>query len=303
MIMRSDSRVLLQRCFLIACYLFVCIGFTADQPVRSEAPKRIVSLAPSVTETVVALEAEQKLVGVTRYSNYLSAVKDRPEVGGLTDTNYEQILSLKPDIVLIKSAEQSDQKKKLEEVGLKVRTFEQETISDILRSIRRIGKIVGDPEIAERRVQQIQQQMKELRKKTNHVKRSSALAVVSRRYGTGSVEKAQVAGKNTFLHEMLRLAGGKNLYEGPPPYGKVSAEFLLSNTPSYLLEFIPRMKDRDFTHQQIRRDWLSLNMFSEENKDRILIIDHPYAVIPGPRFIEVAQDIAKHLHPELDWQE
>lgn len=289
-------------------FVLACMGFLLSavvQPASAEPMKKIISLAPSITETVVELNAEEQLVGVTEFSDHLKTVSHLPRVGGMTNTNYEKILSLEPDLVLVKSSKEHAQTKKLRKMGIDVEVFRQETVDEILTSIDRIGELLQKSNRADKLISEINKRMDQLRKKTRKLETPGVIAVVNREYGSGTVAKPHLAGKQTFLNEMIELAGGKNLYEGPPSYGQVSTEFLLSSSPDYVLDFVPDRADYELSKKELRSDWYTLDLFSQNQhpeRHTVLILDQPHALLPGPRFIDVAFHIAKLLHPDVDWK-
>jgi iron complex transport system substrate-binding protein len=114
----------------------------------AEVPQRIVSLLPSLTESVCALGACRKLVGVDRYSNFPPQVDSLPKLGSLEDTTIERIVALKPDVVLVaKSARVID---RLRGLGLVVVALESETHADVKRSLLLLAQLLGTPHEAER---------------------------------------------------------------------------------------------------------------------------------------------------------
>lgn len=104
-------------------------------------PQRIVSLLPSLTETVCELGACARLVGVDRYSNFPAQVNALPKLGGMDDSNVELIASLKPDMVLL--AVSSRVSERLRALGLKVVALEPRSYRDVQRVLGIVGQVLG----------------------------------------------------------------------------------------------------------------------------------------------------------------
>ena len=110
----------------------------------AQTPQRIVSLLPSLTESVCALDQCQRLVGVDRYSNYPASVRALPVLGGGLDPNIEAIVALKPDVVLLATSSRASQR--LESLGLKVVALEPKNHTDVRRVLKKLGQMLAVPD-------------------------------------------------------------------------------------------------------------------------------------------------------------
>jgi iron complex transport system substrate-binding protein len=110
----------------------------------AQTPQRIVSLLPSLTESVCALEQCQRLIGVDRYSNYPASVRALPTLGGGLDPNIEAIVALRPDVVLLATSSRASQR--LESLGLKVVALEPKNQADVQRVLKKLGQLLAVPE-------------------------------------------------------------------------------------------------------------------------------------------------------------
>ena len=138
---------------LIMCFMALApahaLQVTDDRSVTVtfvQTPQRIVSLLPSLTESVCALEQCQRLVGVDRYSNYPASVRRLPVVGGGLDPNIEAIVALKPDVVLLATSSRASER--LESLGIKVVALETKNHADVRRVLKKIGALLEIPEAA-----------------------------------------------------------------------------------------------------------------------------------------------------------
>ena len=161
----------------------------------SAPPQRIVSLLPSLTEAVCALQACDRLVGVDRYSNWPPKVKALPQLGGLDDTPLERVVQLRPDVVLIaKSGRIID---RLEALGIKVLALESETHADVQRSLNTLASLLGHPESGLQVWTAIQQQVQRAAAQVPaHVKGQSVYFEVS--------SAPYAAGQASFIGPPLR---------------------------------------------------------------------------------------------------
>jgi iron complex transport system substrate-binding protein len=262
---------------------------------------RIVSLAPSVTETLFTLGVGDRVVGVTRYCDSPPEAAGRPVVGGYLDLNYEAIVGLEPDLVIgiRDSAEALD---RLRGLGLATLEVDQHDVAGILDSFAAIGEACAVRDRAAELVDEIRSRIDQVRRTTAGLKRPRALVVVDRTAGSGSVTTVWAAGPSTFYHELLELAGGVNAIEGGVAvYPEVSAEGLLSIDPDVILEVTAELETRGLDTKTLRSDWDSLPTLRAMRSGRLYVLDQEYMVIPGPRVAQIVERFAHALHPNIDW--
>ena len=121
----------------------VSVQDDAGRTYDGRVPQRVVSLLPSLTESVCALGACKRLVGVDRYSNYPLSVKALPQLGGLDDVNVEAIVALKPDVVL--AAPSSRVAERLSALGIQVFTLDAKSYTDVRRVLLKLGELLDLP--------------------------------------------------------------------------------------------------------------------------------------------------------------
>ncbi len=201
----------------------VCFG----QPVR-----RIVSLAPSATETVYALGAEDRLVGVTSFCNYPPEAQRKEKVGSYYLPSLEKIVAFKPDLVVLSASGQEQTQTKLEGLGLRVLVLNPRTSGETLESFRLLGRVLGLEARAESLVLQVRTQLDSVRARAQS---DHPLVFVE-------IDSAPLftCGGKSFLGELVRIAGGRNLFEDlPRDYGVVSAERVVTGKPDVILIVYP----------------------------------------------------------------
>ena len=268
---------------------------------NSTSIERIVSLSPSITETLFELGLGDKVVGRTRFCNYPVSVNKIPEVGGYLDLNYEQIISLKPDLVILLPEHEKAQQY-FSELNIKFLEVDNKTISDILNTISVIGNYCGVPENSNQIVNEIETTISHIKFKTQNLSKPKTLISIGRTLGVGEISEMYVAGTNTYFSELIFIAGGKTIFESESiAYPTLSAEGLLSVNPDVIIDFFNQATATNLTKEILLKDWESLRGLKAVDNNRITVLSSDYISIPGPRFILLLEDLAKAIHPEIDW--
>jgi iron complex transport system substrate-binding protein len=252
----------------------------------AQPPQRIVSLLPSLTETVCALGACARLVGVDNYSNWPASVQSLPHVGGLEDANVERIVSLKPDVVLLaKSARVID---RLESLGLKVVALEPKSMKDVERVLGKVGVVLG----REARAAAL---WRELDDGVTQV----AAALPPRLRGTRvyfEVNSAPyAAGEASFIGETLARLGAANIVPAAlGPFPKLNPEFVVRADPQLIM-----VGDRNAVALQGRPGWDGIDAMKTGRICIFSAAEGDVLVRPGPRMVEAARIMAACLKDKL----
>jgi len=251
-----------------------------------EPPKRIISLAPNVTEMIFKLGAQDRLVGRTEFCLYPEAAQKIPSVGGYLNPDYEKIVDLQPDVIFM--FPNADMEGKLRGLGFRVFGIPDETIAEVLSGIKTVGDELGIEQRAGEIIRGIQDTLDLVRRTETTSDSVSALLVVGRE--SGSLKGLYAAGKNTYLGEIWKMCGGRNVFEDISiRYFSVSKEDLISRNPDCILEF--RIMPPADTGQKIpslRSDWEELSVLDAVTEDQIYIFTDRYFLIPGPRISKIA---------------
>jgi iron complex transport system substrate-binding protein len=264
--------------------------------------QRIISLSPNITEILFALGLGEKVVGVTRFCNYPPEAKEKMQVGGYLDPNYEAIVSLKPDVVIFLS-NFHQVSNFLSELNVNYLTVSNETVSDIMSSIASLGQTFGAEQRAEVMLSDIRTKIHRIEEKTKNATRPKVMIVIERSLGAGVIEDVYIAGQNTFYDELIQLAGGTNVYEdGKISYPILSAEGLIHLNPDFIIDLIPQLEQIGQNAATLKKDWDILSQLDAVKNRRVYILSEDYAVIPGPRFILFLETLARTIHPEIDMQ-
>jgi iron complex transport system substrate-binding protein len=277
-----------------------------EAPVRSDAsPRRqfgrIISMASSLTETLYALGLGDRVVGVTRYCKYPPEVKNKPRIGGYYDPNFEAVVALKPDlIVMLREHEQT--LPAFAKLNIQTLVVSHQTIEGIIESFRIIGRACGKGPEGERMADEYEKRLGRIREKTQSLPRPRVLFALDRTFGRGRLADIYVAGADDYFDRMIELAGGQNAYRARGVRNPVvSPEGILWLNPEVIIDLVPPEMLHEYGRKATLADWNELGRVEAVKNHRVLIFDQDYAFVPGPRFVRLVEDLAKVLHPEVKW--
>ena len=244
-------------------------------------PRRIVSMLPSLTESVCALGACSRLVGVDRYSNYPESVQKLPKVGGGIDPNVEAIVALRPDVVL--AAKSSRVAERLEALGIKVVVLEPKSHADVQRVLLKLGQLL---EVAD-----AQRVWRAIDAGVAAAGQSIPRGLLGAKVYFEVNQGPYAAGESSFIGETLKRLGAQNIVTADMgPFPKLNPEFIVRANPDVIL-----IGQRSADGLQQRPGWQGIRALREQ---RVCIFpsDEADALIrPGPRMAEGARLMAKCL--------
>lgn len=263
--------------------------------------QRIISLSPSITETVYALGLGDKLVAVTDYCDYPPQAQSLPSVGGYTDTSLEAVVALQPDLVIMLQAQQK-LRQQLDSLGIQTHQVDNSQLLSIQAGIASIGQRTGKTEQADKILAEIKQQIEQVRAKVQALPPVRALISIAHYINGEQLDTIYVAGQHDFYNDLLQLAGGENVYTGNKiMVPSVTAEGIIRMNPDVIIDVFPEADDHHNDMNQVKAQWQTLNSVSAVQSDRVHIIQRDYASVPGPRVFQLLPEIARLLHPELNW--
>lgn len=262
----------------------------------SSAPERIVSLSPSNTEILFALGLGEQVVGVTKYCNYPSVVKDLKDsgeiavVGGYVDPNFEKILSLRPDLVVASRIHASGVVTLLDQQNIPVFVVDSNNLSDILQSIEKVGEITGKSAEALALTSQMQSRIKAISDKVSSLPKLRVLYVVWH-------DPVQTAGSGTFEDEIINTAGGENLFHDLSGYAQVDPEAIAVRNPEVIIACtgMGEGADRPLHWAETER---GLELTDARKNGRIYQAQGDLITRAGPRIVDGLEMFAKLIHPE-----
>jgi iron complex transport system substrate-binding protein len=254
-------------------------------------PSRIVSLAPSLTETVYALGIEDRLVGDTDYCDYPPDAQAKPKVGGVINPNLEQIAALHPDLVLMsKEANMLDTVRSLDSLHIPTYATDVHSIEQIISSVQNLADVLNASAEGKALADNLRQSLQALQDRLTGVAPRSVLFVVW-------PEPLQSVGKNTFVADALRRAGAVSIVDSNQDWPQVSLEEVVKLQPDYLVfaESHTGSLGNDFDSVARRPGWQLLNAV----RDRHYAVVSEAIIRPAPRIVSVIEDLAHQLHPEV----
>ncbi|HJZ45848.1 MAG TPA: cobalamin-binding protein [Roseiflexaceae bacterium] len=259
-------------------------------------PERLISLAPSNTETLFALGLGPKLVAVDDFSDYPAEAKNLPKIGGLNaNYNFEQIVALKPDLIFAAGITPPEAIKKLEDLKLTVVVLgtAQTTLDSIFSDIALAGQATGQVDQAAKLTSAMKDKLETLKAKLAAAKEKP---LVYWELDATDPTKPYSVGPGNFVGDLIALAGGKNAFDKvDSPYPQVSAEQVVAANPDVII-----LSDAAYgiTVESVlkRPGWQAIAAVKQR---RVEPIDDNLVSRPGPRIVEGLEAAAKIIHPEL----
>jgi iron complex transport system substrate-binding protein len=246
-----------------------------------QPPQRIVSLLPSLAETVCALGQCARLVAVDRYSDYPVSLKKLPQVGGGLDPNIEAIVALRPDVVLMATSSRASER--LRALGIRVLSLEPQTHADVQRVMLKIGQVLGVADAAS------------IWRTIDAAVSAAAQSLPARARATRVYFEVNqgpyAAGESSFIGETLTRLGVKNIVPAAlGPFPKLNPEFIVRANPDVIM-----IGERSASGLTQRPGWHSVRAV-RENRLCIFSTEQANALVrPGPRMAEGARLMAQCL--------
>jgi len=259
-----------------------------------ESPTRIVSLVPSATEMLFAMGAGPRVAAVSSYDRFPPEVERLPRVGALVDPDVERILSLRPDLV-VAYASQRDLLAQLERASIPVYVYRHGSLADITSGMRDLGARIGVPAEAERAAAELERGLAEVRAAVAGKARPRTLLVIGRE--PQSLRAVSVSGGFGFLHDLLDLAGGDNVFGDVKRESMmVATETILAKHPDVILELHYSDSASRETEARERDAWKLLPGVPAVRNGRVRLLYGGELVVPGPRVVLTARAFARALH-------
>jgi ABC-type Fe3+-hydroxamate transport system substrate-binding protein len=267
----------------LAAFLLTCSSLFAA------SPRRIVSLAPSLTRQIYDLQMQDRLVGITSFCP--SYAKGKDVIGSLTMLNFEKICSLKPDLVLASTdSNKKNDIEKLRNLGLKVEIFPGcETYPCMCREFRHLGSILGRDKEADRIIADVDSRIEGLRAKLPSLDKPRVFWQV----GTSPLITAS---SQTFTGEIIRLAGGRNIFGSlPAKYPRINAESVVAKNPDVIF-IVSDMAGPD----DGASSWKAFRQIKAVSTGRIYVMDANLVCQPTPgMYLKAFEAVAAKLYPGI----
>jgi len=250
-------------------------------------PRRIISLAPSLTETLYALGLDSSIAGVTDYCDFPATAKLKPKVGGMLNPNIERIVELRPDLVIMSaSGNLETDYQKLASLGIPAFVSNPRTIDGVFKSILDIGRLTGRASIAESLVDSLRRRRDDLARRANAETARKVLLLVS-------LNPIIAVGQGTFLDQMITTAHGENIVrDSTTAYPLVSREEIFRRRPDVIIA------TNDMVKSQVAivtayPEWKELPAVRNR---RVVLVDASIISRPGPRIVEGLEVLVRAIH-------
>ena len=277
-----------------------------DEPSRPDATpvgqcRRIVSMAPSITETLYALGLGDRVVGVTRDCRYPPEVEDTQRIGGYFDPNFEALVALKPDLVVMLE-EQEQSLPDFHKLNLETLVVSHQTIEGVIASFRTIGRICGKGPEGRRMADDYEHRLGQIHEKTRRLSRPRVLMALDRIRGQGHLTDVYIVGDDDYFDRIIELAGGQNAYrQQGVRYPVISLEGISWLNPDVIIDLVYPNLLAQIDRKSVADDWNELGQVEAVKNRRVEVFDQDYACVPGPRLMRLVEDLARVLHPEVMW--
>lgn len=285
-----------QRSLAITVLLLAC---TLLLPAQT-APQRIVSTAPSITETLFALGAGSRVVGVSRFCNYPPEVQKLPKVGSYIKPDVEAIARLTPDLVILeRKGSATEVTDRLNALHIPVIEVPHATLEDIFTEIQLIGKAVGVPDRSTALTAQIKSSLDAIQSRAKAMPSPRVLMIVDRQQGT--LNNLIAVGPNNYVNQILEIAGGTNVLTQPglPQYPRISLETVLRENPDVIID-ISGTQETEEARRASRAATLALwgqyRDVAAVRNGRVYAGTTDSLVVPGPRTPIAAQRLFDFVH-------
>lgn len=253
------------------------------------SPARIVALAPSVTEIVFALERQERLKGVTLFSDYPEAAQKFPKIGSYIHPDIEKIVSLAPDLcIAVKDGNPKQVVMRIEDLGIPVYAVNPRCLESVMASIIDIGRLLDASAKAEEIVTDMRYRMDRV------AQRLEQKADRPRVFFQINASPIVSAGHDTFIHELIVRAGGENLAGDQPSYPRFTMEQILVLSPDIII--VTTMSGKGESDAVVE-EWRQWTRLPAVKNNRIYVVDSGLFDRPGPRIIDALELLARLIHP------
>ncbi len=246
-------------------------------------PQRIISLAPSITEILFALGLDDRIAGISDADDYPpDRLRGKPRIGGV-QVNVEMLVGLRPDLILGMPSLQRGQLERLVALRLPVVAVEARSLPDVYAQVTLIGRLTGREEAARRLTAQMQADAQTV---ASAVRGGRPLRVYVEIWG----DPPTAAGGDTFVDDLIRRAGGRNIFSDVAGWPQVAGEMVIARSPEVI---ILTYAGRGQVLQ--RAGWAEV---AAVRSGRIVEVPSALVARPGPRMILGLERLARILHPE-----
>ncbi|MDJ0782625.1 MAG: cobalamin-binding protein [Desulfosarcinaceae bacterium] len=252
-------------------------------------PARVVALAPSITEIVYALGQAHRLVGVTRYSDYPPQARRLPQVGSYVQLNLEKIAALRPDLcIAVKDGNPIAVIRRMEALNIPVYAVDPRDFDAIGATITEIGRLLDAAPRAEEITTEMAARIARVQRRVQGIGRRPKV------FFQIGVSPIVAPGTDTFIHELIEMAGGENATAGSVPYPRISREQIFTLAPEVVI--ITSMARLE-TFEKVKQEWQRWTQLPAVQTGRIHLVNSDLYDRASPRLVEGLEQLAELIHP------
>lgn len=269
-------------------------GRTVDKP----AVTRVIALAPNAAEIICMLGAAEALVGVSSFCTWPPELANVPRIGGLRDPDLEVVMSLKPDLVVLRG-QHGPLRGLCRDQHIPIFDDQVETLDELYATVTELGRLLGRRAQADEANRDIRVSLQRVADRAAGRPRPRVLFVVLR--SPGVVADVMTTGGKTFLHELIEIAGGVNIFgDQDVLYPKVSLEEIVARSPDVIIETRPTDTIDDVRRGALLDEWGTLPTLPAVRSGRVHFLTEHYITIPSARVTKTARAFLSLIHPGLD---
>lgn len=256
----------------------------------SKKPRHIISLNPSATEILYALNVKESMAGVTQFCPFPELLDEKENIGTILDPDVEKIISLKPDLVF--ATVEGNKKTSIDNLrraGAKVFVLDEiHSFDDIEKRINTMGEMLREQRESDQLILGMKRKIDSIRQKVEKKKRLKVFLQLGR-------DPIVTVNKNTIMNDAILLAGGENIAKDASiRYPRYSIESVVARNPDAII-----VASMGKYGEGALKKWRTYKSLKAVRDDRMRVIDSNLICHMGPRLVEGVEEIAKFLHPEV----
>jgi iron complex transport system substrate-binding protein len=267
----------------------------SSPPAEEGKPPRILSLAPNVTEILFAMGLGGQVVGRSTYCTYPPEAQALPAAGDTLQINLQEVIRLRPTLALL-ITRREEVPRRLQGLGVRTVSLQSDRMNQMLEAIRTIGRETGREAAAQALLGRIQGDLEGVRRSVAGLPRPKVLFAFPMTVGSSRI---MVAGRGTFVGDLLDVAGADNAYPETADWPTIGPQQVVALAPEVVVINATGDDAPPDRVDAIRRAWASLTSVPAVANGRIHVLTEAYLTIPGPRVGQAARLLAETIHPEL----
>ena len=257
--------------------------------------QRIIGLAPSIVEVIYQLDLDDKLVGVSKFCKHPPEAAKKPTVGGYIDLNFEAVIRLKPDCVILLE-EQQNLVEKLHSLNIDTILLDHACTEGVIESIHLVGEALDKKDLAKNITNKMRARIQSLSpsEESAHEK-PRVLVCIGRDTSADHPSRIYAAGNKGVHQEYISMAGGTNVYQGSVAYPIISREKLIHLNPDIIIDLVSEETWEQKGEALLFKQWQSYSELKAVQNQNIVFLYENKHMIPGPRFVDTLEEFSKSI--------